>query len=227
MRDKEEQYANVKGSKYIKSDDFRQYAATLRVKNNQFKEMKKVLNEIKAEVTVLDRTKQILKERAGDVDEFLRDLERKKGIAGYSKVEDDIQGVSELKEKLDNAKSQSLQDLTALIQQIDEEVNNKKSMLAPEIKKLRTLRNRFTEIESEYTERKRAYDAAQSSVDVEKERLDKDMGHSLKEYKESESKFHSNNIQADIFEAFQKRLSNEAKYLANPDKRLSPEFKSY
>jgi hypothetical protein len=39
-------------------------------------------------------------------------------------------------------------------------VNAKKSMLAPEIKKLRTLRNRFTEIESEYTERKRAYDAA-------------------------------------------------------------------
>jgi len=53
------------------------------------------------------------------------------------------------------------------------------------------------------------------------------MGHSINEYKESESKFHSNNIQADIFEAFQKRLSNEAKHLANPDKRLSPEFKSY
>jgi hypothetical protein len=31
-------------------------------------------------VTILDRTKQILKERAGDVDEFLRDLEKKKGI---------------------------------------------------------------------------------------------------------------------------------------------------
>jgi len=28
------------------------------------------------------------------------------------------------------------------------------------------------------------------------------MGHSINEYKESESKFHSNNIQADIFEAF-------------------------
>ena len=42
--------------------------------------MKKVLDEIKSEVTILDRTKQILKERAGDVDEFLRDLEKKKGI---------------------------------------------------------------------------------------------------------------------------------------------------
>ncbi len=57
LRDKEEQYAKVKGSKYMKRDDFRQYAANLRVKNNQFKSMKKVLDEIKAEVTILDRTK--------------------------------------------------------------------------------------------------------------------------------------------------------------------------
>jgi intraflagellar transport protein 81 len=122
--------------------------------------MKKVLTEIKAEVTVLDRTKQILKERAGDVDELMSQLEKKKGIAGYSKVEDQIQGVSELKEKLDNAKSQSMQDLTALIAQIDNEVKDKKTRLAPEIKKLRTLRNKFTEIESEYNEKKRNYDAA-------------------------------------------------------------------
>jgi len=80
LRDKEELYQKQKGQKYMKRDDFRQYAANLRVKNNQFKSMKKALDEIKAEVTVLDRTKNILKERAGDVDEFLHNLERKKGI---------------------------------------------------------------------------------------------------------------------------------------------------
>jgi intraflagellar transport protein 81 len=57
LREREEQYAKQKGSKYMKRDDFRQYAANLRVKNNQFKEMKKALDEIKSEVTVLDRTK--------------------------------------------------------------------------------------------------------------------------------------------------------------------------
>ena len=46
----------------MKKDDFKQYAATLRTKNIQFKAMKKSLDEIKAEVTVLDRTKAILKE---------------------------------------------------------------------------------------------------------------------------------------------------------------------
>jgi len=50
--------------------------------------MKKVLDEIKSEVGVLDRTKQILQSRAGDVDDFLKDLEKKKGIQGYSNVED-------------------------------------------------------------------------------------------------------------------------------------------
>ena len=90
LREKESQYEKTRGSKYLKRDDFKQYAATLRVKNNNYKTMKKTLDEIKAEVNVLDRTKQILKDRAGDVDEFLRELEKKKGIQGYSSVEDQI-----------------------------------------------------------------------------------------------------------------------------------------
>lgn len=67
--------------------------------------MKKVLDEIKSEVTVLNRTKQILKSRAEGVDDLLKQLEKKHNITGYSNVEDQIQGVSELKEQLDNQKS--------------------------------------------------------------------------------------------------------------------------
>ncbi len=55
---------------------------------------------------------------------------------------------------------------------------------------MRTLRNKFSEIEVEYNERKRNYESVQSNLDQEKERLDKDMGSNLKEYKESESRFH-------------------------------------
>ena len=34
LTDKEESYEKIKGSKYLKRDDFRQYASNLRVKNN-------------------------------------------------------------------------------------------------------------------------------------------------------------------------------------------------
>ena len=46
MKEKEEKYLREKGQKYMKRDDFRQYAANLRVKNNQHKQMKKALDEI-------------------------------------------------------------------------------------------------------------------------------------------------------------------------------------
>jgi len=60
----------------------------LRVKNANFKVMKKVLDEIKAEVVVLKRTEQILKSRTANVETVMKELEAKQGITGYSNVED-------------------------------------------------------------------------------------------------------------------------------------------
>lgn len=47
------------------------------------------------------------------------------------------------------------------------------------------------------------------------------------DYKQEETKYHWQNIQSEIYDAFLKRISNEAKYINAPDKRFSNEFKSY
>src|SRR5438105_3289127 len=91
MNDKEAEYARTRGGKYMKRDDFKQYAANLRGKNAQYKQMKKVLGEIKAEVTVLSRTENILKSRAGDIEDVMKKIEREKGISGYMGVKEGIQ----------------------------------------------------------------------------------------------------------------------------------------
>ena len=65
-----------------------------------------------------------------------------------------------------------------------------------------------------------------NNLDLEKNRLDEEVTVLFSEYKNHETKFHSQNIQSDIQEAFQKRINNEAKNLNQPDKRFSPEFKS-
>lgn len=132
----------------------------------------------------------------------MKELEAKHGVAGYSAVEDQMEDVANLKEQLDNSKSKSLQELNELIVQIEAEVKDKKNRLAPEIKKLRTLRTRYSEIEKVYNEKKKNYDQISSTIDMERERADKDIGGSFKEYKENESKFHTNNIQAEIYESF-------------------------
>lgn len=50
--------------------------------------MKKVLQEIKSECNVLKRTKDILQDRAEDLGDFMRNLEKQKGVTGYSNIED-------------------------------------------------------------------------------------------------------------------------------------------
>jgi AMMECR1 domain-containing protein len=60
----------------MKRDDFRDFAMKLREKNKKFKVMKKELEEIRAELSVLTRTEDLLKSRAGDLDSFMAKLER-------------------------------------------------------------------------------------------------------------------------------------------------------
>ena len=156
--------------------------------------MKKVLGEIKAEVTVLSRTENILKSRAGDIDQFMKDLERQRGISGYSKVQDEIQKASEFKETLDTKKDQTLQEITAIVTQIESEVRDKKTKLAPEIKKLRGFRQKFSDMEAIYNEKKKQYDNIVLNLDQEKNKLEEEVKTLFEEYKSEETKYHHNNI---------------------------------
>lgn len=115
MNDKESEYAKTRGGKYMKRDDFKQYAANLRGKNAQYKQMKKVLGEIKSEVTVLGRTESILKSRADNLDEFMRDLEKQRGISGIQDVQDKLVHVSETNQMLNNKKESTLQEITVVV----------------------------------------------------------------------------------------------------------------
>lgn len=86
MTEKEQQYILQKGSKYMKRDEFRDFAMKLREKNKKYKVMKKEIGEIRAELNILSRTEAILTSRAGDIDDFLKQLERQKGISGYTNI---------------------------------------------------------------------------------------------------------------------------------------------
>ena len=85
----------------------------------------------------------------------------------------------------------------------------------------------MADMEEVYNVKKKDYDNIVNGTENEKEQITKDMGSNFTEYREQESKFHSNNVQADIFETFQRRIQNEAKYVANPEKRLLPEVKTF
>ena len=114
-----------------------------------------------------------------------------------------------------------------MVQQIDAEVKDKKQKLAPEIKKLRAFRQKSNDVEAVYNDKKKQFDAVVHNLDQEKNKLEEEVKTLFADYKGEESKFHFHNIQNEIYDAFLKRIGNEAKFLSAPDKRLSNEFKSY
>merc|ERR1711948_81396 len=57
---KEREYEQMKGHKFMKKDEFKNYATSLRDKSAKFKKLKTELSELRHEVAVLVRTEQLL-----------------------------------------------------------------------------------------------------------------------------------------------------------------------
>ena len=69
----------LKGGKLGKQD-LKKYGAIVKEKIEKYKKMREELSLVRAELVVLQRTEVILKSRNKNLDEFLLELERKKGI---------------------------------------------------------------------------------------------------------------------------------------------------
>lgn len=60
----------------------------------------------RAESVVLHRTEQILKSRDRNLDDFLRQLEAKKGVLGYRETQEKLEKASEATAAVDSIKGQ-------------------------------------------------------------------------------------------------------------------------
>ena len=128
---------------------------------------------------------------------------------------------------LDNEKDQTLQEITETARLTQAEVTNRKKSLAPSIKELRELTEETTQLDQEYNEKKKEYDSVVLQLDTEKEKMGKEVKSTFNDYRKDEKQFHQNNIQTEIYDAFLKRIGNEAKFINQPEERLTNEFKSY
>jgi hypothetical protein len=62
---------------------------------------------------------QLLKSRAGDLAEFLRRLEERKGVSGYTVVQSELEKVSALKQRIDESKGATLNEISRIVDDIN------------------------------------------------------------------------------------------------------------
>ena len=66
--------------------DLQKYGAVVREKIDRYKKMREDLAALRAELVVLQRTEQVLKNKAQNLEQFMTELEKKKGVQVSSQV---------------------------------------------------------------------------------------------------------------------------------------------
>lgn len=93
------------------------------------------LNELKAETVVLARTETLLKKQWDELRIKLNIIESERGVQGYTEVQDRLEQVSSLKAQIDDAKGKTLEQMSQLVTDITTTLKDRKSKLAPQVKK--------------------------------------------------------------------------------------------
>merc|ERR1712157_371135 len=112
------------------------------------------------------------------------------------------------KSEVDKAKGKTLDEISAIVQQINAQLKEKKNKLAPQIKALRSVRQSFQQVEVKYMEKKTAYDQARSSIDAEIQRIAGEVKQLETDVLDGEQGYHELNMQLSVTES---RLGRAAK----------------
>eukprot|EP00746_Dinoflagellata_sp_MGD_P085005 gnl/MRDRNA2_/MRDRNA2_33687_c0_seq1.p1 gnl/MRDRNA2_/MRDRNA2_33687_c0~~gnl/MRDRNA2_/MRDRNA2_33687_c0_seq1.p1 ORF type:complete len:677 (+),score=212.71 gnl/MRDRNA2_/MRDRNA2_33687_c0_seq1:106-2136(+) len=212
LSQKEREYEQMKGHKFMKRDEFKNYAASLRDKSAKFKRLKAELSDLRHECAVLTRTEQILQAK-DPIPEGMRQTEAALEKASVEKAQ------------VDQAKGKTLDEISAIVQKINTQLKEKKNKLAPQIKALRTVRQTFQTVEATYLEKKNLYDQAQLAVNADLQKYSSEVVALQKEVDEAERQYHELHVHLCSAESRLTRAHREQKCQRGEDS-YSKEFSS-
>lgn len=198
---KEREYEHMKGHKFMKRDEFKSYAASLRDKSTKFKRLKAELGELRRECAVLTRTEQILQAKEDP------------RAAGMRQTEAALEKASAEKANVDAAKGQTLDEISQVVTRITSQLKEKKNKLAPQIKALRSVRQEFQMVEQRYLEKKAVYDQMRFNLDADLSKVANDVQRLVTESGDMERRYFELNVQIVGAEAKLSRAHKEVKCL--------------
>merc|ERR1719446_1849689 len=138
--------------------------------------MKAELGEIRSETVLLNRTEQLLKSRGTNLDDFLADLESKRGVSNYTGTEKRMQEVSEAQASVNEVKGKTLEEISKIVTDINQALKERKNKLAPQIKELRAVRGEYQDIERVYLEKKGMFESTAAGLESERVKLEMQCG---------------------------------------------------
>ena len=217
-----------KGYKFVRKNDLIQQAENLKKKKEIYHKCQKVIDKIKGEALILDRTINILKEKTPDGEEILKKYEEKNGkILNQAKRE--LEQLATRKQEIDESKALTLEEYAKLIQQMKKKIQDqdKKNVIAPLAEERDKLKREYEQILPTYEKKKSNFQNATSSVQKVYDQVKEEYNKNEKVFRDCQDKYHQLNLSMLINQEMLKRCENEGQFMSKPDKRYKDNFKTY
>ena len=221
-------FESQKGYKFVRKNDLIQQAENLKKKKEIYHKCQKVIDKIKGEALILDRTINILKEKTPDGDDILKKYEEKNGkILNQAKRE--LEQLATRKQEIDESKALTLEEYAKLIQQLKKKIadQSKQNIIAPLAEERDKLKKEYEMILPSYEKKKRDFQNATADLRRNYDSVEAEYNETEKTFRECQNKYHQLNLSNIINEALLKRCEDESQYMSKPDKRLKDNYKDY
>lgn len=221
-----EELKSFEGKKVPTKEEFELFKVEVMNTANKCRDMKQELSNIKGEIAILNRTEDILKSRDSNLEELVKDLEKKLGIIGFRDVQKDLEDVSAAKGSIDEMKGQTLEEISKIVQEMNEKINQKKETYYHKVKQLKEARQQIQNLEQEYIEKKIIYENTKEGFTSERNKALEEMSEYQAELDNSCKVYHLLHSQILIHNYEKNRVDNERQFRSG-NKRLSKEFPSH
>eukprot|EP00697_Spironema_sp_BW2_P012372 gnl/Spiro4/28604_TR14148_c0_g1_i1.p1 gnl/Spiro4/28604_TR14148_c0_g1~~gnl/Spiro4/28604_TR14148_c0_g1_i1.p1 ORF type:complete len:654 (+),score=135.87 gnl/Spiro4/28604_TR14148_c0_g1_i1:60-1964(+) len=167
-----------------------QYLQTVRQKIHRKERLNAKINDVRKEYAVLHTTEQILQKRDSNLQEYLSQLERQRGVEGFRETQDDIERVSGLKAELDEINGRTLEDISRMVSEMNRKIAERKSILEPKVTRAEELKRMIGQLASEHAASHTAYKNANAGFELEFTRVQTETKKAAADVNAEESKLH-------------------------------------
>lgn len=170
------------------------------------------------------RTVDLLQDKGNHINEILTLLEEEKGITGYFVMQEERR--KEPGAKGSERTADTMEDLTAVIKRLNEEINQKKSLLAPVIKDLRPLRQKAYDLETGCEQKKSVYDATAAGLESNLNDLEQEVNKLREECESLESRCFQGKCDRDVLTAFHSLFKEEQELIVSAANHADPSIEN-
>ena len=149
---------NLRGPNYFEMNNFARFQENINSKASNQQKKQSELADLEQEITILKRTEAILNEKMKESVKEVRVYESKYGLTGLLNIDNDLEELTKKKGNIDQIKGKTLEELTVIVESLNNKIEEKRDSLKPLVEEHKTLKAQIKELEDDHKQKQSEFE---------------------------------------------------------------------